>query len=399
MKQLLIIFIWMGLIINAKAQSPQDVSHQLTSSYFQEQREITVHLPKAYDPKEALPIIYLFDAQWKPFYTLTTAIVDYLIEIRAFPKCMVVGIHANARQYELTPAPVNEDWKVPNLGGAKLLENHLVHEVKPLLDSLYNPAAFRIGIGHSLGGTFVLNSLIDRPNFFNAYIAISPNLQLDDEEIVLKIARNAATTKQSNKFLFATMGTSGHPDIDFLPSLEKLDSVLAPHQSDHFNWSFSTYKNFTHATTPTESIHRGLLELSKKWKVSTIQQHEMLAQKNSITAFTNHFQALSDWTGYECLPSIHDYYDFGYALEKQQKWNTAIALYKLAVQHYAIQSQLYNQIGENYLKTDDKVNAKEYFQLALKQLEKQKEQFEYVADYHYYKKRYQQNLDALIAVK
>ena len=71
-----------------------------------------------------------------------------------------IGINNKKRQYELTPAPVNDDWKVPSLGGAKFLEDHLMNEVIPFLEEKYHAEKLRIGLGHSLGGTFVLNSFV-----------------------------------------------------------------------------------------------------------------------------------------------------------------------------------------------------------------------------------------------
>ncbi|WP_417888185.1 alpha/beta hydrolase-fold protein [Zunongwangia sp.] len=40
-----------------------------------------------------------------------------------------------------------------------------------------------IAVGHSLGASFVLYSLCEKPNLFQNYIAISPNLAYDNEKI------------------------------------------------------------------------------------------------------------------------------------------------------------------------------------------------------------------------
>ncbi|MBG6129017.1 putative alpha/beta superfamily hydrolase [Aquimarina sp. EL_43] len=391
MRQLLYILFCVGFVLTIKAQETNDVIHKIDSEYFKEQREIKVHLPKKVDTTERLPVIYVFDAQWSPFFKLTTSIIDYLIEIKELPKSIVVGVNSNKRQYELTPEPVNEDWKIPSLGGAKFLENHLTHEVIPMIDRLYHPAPFRTAIGHSLGGTFVLNSIVDNPKLFNAYIAISPNLQIDDEEIVLKIQRNIDKIKKLNKFVFTTIGNKGKPDIDFLPSVKKLDALLQDHNSKTFSWQFSVYDGFTHATIPTESIHRGILEVSKKWEISEEQKEKMLNTGNVLTNFDNFYKNLSNWTGYTNIPSFDDVYDFGYFLEKKEMYAEAVALYKLELKNYPQKSQLYNKIGENLVKTKNDKQAKEYFDLALTILEKEKDTFEYEGTYEYYKNVYDKN--------
>lgn len=378
-------------MLNLKAQHQNDVTHKINSEYFKEQREIKVHLPKKNDTTERLPVIYVFDAQWSPYFKLTTSIIDYLIEIKELPKSIVVGINSNNRQYELTPEPVNEDWKMPSLGGAKFLENHLTHEVIPMIDSLYHPASFKTAIGHSLGGTFILNSIVDNPKLFNAYIAISPNLQIDDEEIILKIQKNIEKIKKLNKFVFTTIGNKGKPDVDFLPPVKKLDALVRDHNSETFSWQFSVYDGFTHATIPTESIHRGLLKLSKKWEVSEQQKENMLNAGSVLTNFDNFYKNLSNWAEYTNTPSLDDLYDFGYFLEKKELYTEAVAFYKQAVKNYPQKSQLYNKIGENSVKTKNNKQAKEYFDLALNIIEKEKDTFEYEGTYEYYKNVYDKN--------
>ncbi len=244
--------------INLAQQTQRDTLYSLQSEYFSETRFVSVHLPEEFTAEDTLPVVYYFDAQWEPYRNLTHSTINYLTAIHAFEKSIVVGIHNVNRQYELTPEPVNEDWKMPSLGGAALLENHLLEEVIPLIEMHYAVSHYRTGIGHSLGGTFVLNSLIDAPELFNAYIAVSPNLQLDEEEIALKIIRNVTQLSTSKKFVYASMGTDGQPDTDFLPSLEKLNAIMKLLNETDFQWNFQLQAGDNHGTTPLTSIPQAL---------------------------------------------------------------------------------------------------------------------------------------------
>ena len=393
MKHIILVFLCLGIALNLSAQNSKNIQHKIASKYFNGEREIQVHLPKKYDKDERLPVIYIFDAQWDTYFNLTTSVIDYLIETKEFPRSIVVGIISEKRQYELTPEPVNEDWKMPSLGGAKLLENHIKNEIAPLLKQQYNTASFRVGIGHSLGGTFVLNSLVDSPKLFNAYIAISPNLQIDDEEIILKLQRNISKITNSNKFIYTTIGTEGNPDSMFLPLVKKLDSIFQNHHSNHFNWKVSIYSGFNHATSPLESIHNSLLKLSKKWKISEKQKKEIINSKNVLAKFNEFYQNLSDWTGYSVIPSKNDYYSFSGFLETNKKYYDAINIYKSAVKIFPSESRFYNCIAENMMKLKNKKGAKTYLHKALNILKNEK--FEYTNDKTYFEKLYKKNLEKI----
>lgn len=73
------------------------------------------------------------------------------------------------------------------LGGADTLITHLKEEVLPEINKRYSTNNYNIAIGHSLGTTFAIYSLIHAPEIFQAVIAISPNLYYDHEQILNEI--------------------------------------------------------------------------------------------------------------------------------------------------------------------------------------------------------------------
>jgi predicted alpha/beta superfamily hydrolase len=89
-----------------------------------------------------------------------------------------VGIHSQNRPSEFTPAPLNpqtaDDWGGTQVEKAALLEAHLRDEVYPLLCKNYRTGTLQFGVGQSLGGTFVTQSMLYERGLFNAVISISP---------------------------------------------------------------------------------------------------------------------------------------------------------------------------------------------------------------------------------
>lgn len=393
MKCILVVLCILGARLSLLAGIPHDTLYQLESKVFGGNRTFEVHLPKHFDSTEQLPVFVVFDAQWKPYFHLVAATVDYLTEIRALPKSIVIGIHQEDRQYELTPAPVNEDWQVPSLGGAALLEDHLQNEVFPFLKETYHPSSFRVGIGHSLGGTFVLNSMIDCPNLFHSVIAISPNLEIDEEEISLKMARNSERLRQTNAFVYTTMGNKGYPDLQFLPPILRLDSVMTTLSNEQFRWQFRTLDGYDHATTPLESIHAGLLMLGSNWQITETEMNQIVAAKNVVDAFDGFFHDLSSWTRYEVKPTQNNYSQLIAILKEHKAPQQSLEVAKQAITHYPSVSIFYNDAADSCMKLGQNDEAKKYLREAIQCIEH--EAFENEAYKAYLIELYQTNLKQL----
>lgn len=60
-----------------------------------------------------------------------------------------------------------------SLGSEKFLP-FLENEIIPFVKHGYRTIDYKILIGHSLGGRFAINTMLSRPNLFNAVIAASP---------------------------------------------------------------------------------------------------------------------------------------------------------------------------------------------------------------------------------
>ena len=373
---------------------PKSLNYTIDSKVFGTKRAIKVFLPNNFQPTDSLPVIYLFDAQWDQFYHLTSATIDYLMAIRQLPKCILVGIKSVKRQYELTPAPVNDDWKIPSLGGAKKLQNHLANEVFPLIESLYHPVSFRIAIGHSLGGTFILNSIVDAPKLFNSYIAISPNLQIDDEEIILKFQRNLDQIVKTKKYIFTTNGTEGNVDAMFLRYNQKLDTLLRNRSNTSFEWFFTSYQNLDHATIPLRSMYNGLIKLSKKWKIPSDTLAVFITNKrgfkNQVIQF---YQKLAQWTGYVYTPALHTFDELARYCVRKKQYTDGLEMYNWAIKTYPKQANLYHAKGECLEKLKQNKEAKKTYLQALQILSQQKELSK--DDYQFYRNKINQNIKRL----
>ncbi len=89
---------------------------------------------------------------------------------------MVVGIANIDRNRDFTPEVIEG---LPS-GGADRFLDFIESELMPFVDENFRTAPHRTLIGHSLGGSLVVYALVERPDLFQAAIAISPAISNDE---------------------------------------------------------------------------------------------------------------------------------------------------------------------------------------------------------------------------
>lgn len=166
---------------------------KLQSKVLNQEREILIYTPVDYDwrTNEYFNVIYVFDSQNREFFDYTSSIISFLTD--GNKSFIVVGISSPynekldySRNNDLLPVLETEDSKNrfgKYSGNADNFLGYVASEVIPYIDSNYRTLNHNIAVGHSLGASFILYSLIAKPNLFENYIAISPNLAYDEEKV------------------------------------------------------------------------------------------------------------------------------------------------------------------------------------------------------------------------
>ncbi|HET7844654.1 MAG TPA: alpha/beta hydrolase-fold protein, partial [Xanthomonadales bacterium] len=134
---------------------------------------------------------------------------------------VVVGVGAPggayfdlSRTYDFTPAgATDESFGDLRTGGAKQFRAFLRGTLKPWVDEQVRVDGSRgFLFGHSLGGLFVLDTLLVAPDSFDAYVAASPSIRLFDRAIVKSTASCKARGGSSAPRVLVTVGgLESHP--------------------------------------------------------------------------------------------------------------------------------------------------------------------------------------------
>ena len=277
---------------SARAAEPKDIvigeSLVMHSEILNEDRTILIGKPASYDQGNATyPVLVVLDGDTHFHYT--TGLAQALASNSIIPDMLVVGIPNTVRIRDLTPRAVDPriGQAEPRHGGAADFRAFLGRELVPWLDESYRTHPYRIIVGHSLGGLFAIDTLLEEPELFDAYIAISPSLQWDEQRLVERTESAFEPGKERNATLFMTAGNEGGP---LLGGVRKFAAVLGEKAPERLDWRFEHMPLESHGSVPLPSTYQGLEFVFADW---TMRDPLETYERHGIDAI-DHFFANAD---------------------------------------------------------------------------------------------------------
>jgi predicted alpha/beta superfamily hydrolase len=206
--------------LQINAQSIARVENKkIQSKFLKQERELLIYTPIDYDWRvnEYFNVIYVFDSQNREFFDYASSIISFLPnDGKSF---IVVGITSPfneelnyGRNNDLLPVLTTEESKKrygEYSGNANNFLEFLSNEVVPFVDNNYRTLNTKIAVGHSLSASFLLYSIINKPNLFLNYIAISPNLAYDNEFLTQKLIAFDYSVIKNKTFLYLSNANEG----------------------------------------------------------------------------------------------------------------------------------------------------------------------------------------------
>lgn len=379
--------------ISVSAFGQKIETEKINSTMLDQERNLWIYTPWQYEeyPDKKLEIIYVFDAQAREYFDLVHSTVQFLGgEEFAF---IVVGIESpfieeknQSRNTDFLPKATDKETIERYgefSGGADKFLSFVKTEVVPFIDKKYRTLPERVAIGHSNGGTFISYSLLNEPDLFDAYIAISPNYAYDKGQLVKRFAELNPENIKREKFVFisnsnentetaerwAGWSESNKKVIEILKKL-KFKSKIHLETKD-----FSTTEN--HGTTFPIGAFYGLksfIDYQFRTGENVIAYYDRLAKQNTIELNAEIVNSMA----YECF------------------WNhkpeDAITIINWAIEKFPNAHNLYDSQGEFFEKIGELDKAKKSFQNAIDALAKSKVEMdkeEYAKKLGYYKSNLQ----------
>jgi len=236
---------------------------RIKSEILSEERDVLISLPSEYNlNNEKYTTLYVLDADVN--FGITNEIIKFLSYYGVVEETIVVGIpnlNSNTRNRDFTytkSTTYPEDF--PTAGGGAKFKEFIDREVIPFVDSNYRTSSKRILTGHSMGGLFVLNTVIYNDTSFSGYIAISPTLWWNERELLEKTKTFLASKKTFDKYVFISRANESEKNIADVKSLK---NIYESFDFEECRIDFHLYPSENHASTLIVATSNALAKLNQ----------------------------------------------------------------------------------------------------------------------------------------
>lgn len=309
------------------------------SNILKEDRTYQIYLPASYHwaLDRSYPVLYVLDGESNFLHTAGS--VSFLSSQGEIPELIVVAITSTIRIRDFTQTDWSSHWV--GGGGAKNFKSFLSKELIPNIENNYRTNGFRILSGHSASGQFVLYTLTSEPSLYNAYFAISPSLDWDDNLPQRSLEESFKHRDSLKAFLyFAWSDDLGKALADD----QRLVKTLEVKSPQEFRWVAKGFPDETHGSITLLAQIDALRQLYSGYRL-----HNDLLDKGFEFA-KKHFKKISEELGYE-IPVPEEIIN-NFAYEELDKGNIqqAIDFFKRNIEQNPNSANAYDGITDAYEK-------------------------------------------------
>ena len=233
--------------------------------------------------------------------------------------------------------------QVPGSGGATRVLDFFERELLPFIDSGYRTLPYRVLCGHSLGGLFALEALFQRPEMFDAVIAVSPTLCWDHGLPIRQARAFFEGRRRCKAMLLVTMANE---ERDERPptGLDRLQAVLAEASARDFEWQVLRMPEETHASAALDAYEWGLRRVFDSWRFPHDAEDGRFS--GTLADLEQHFARLSKKLGVTLAPREQVVDQIGRDKLEEGDPDEAIAFFRYNVRLFPDSANAHSSLGE-----------------------------------------------------
>lgn len=384
-KKLLLSTIIAFLFISLKGQAQSNylihigLKDSVHSEVLNETREFYVVLPDTYvegsDTK--YPVVFLLDGD---------VMLNALQTVHSYysggfmPDMILVGIsNAENRTRDLTTSELSERRGQPynqENGEADKFTSFIESELIPFVEDHYPVTNYRTLIGHSYGGLFTVNMLLNHTELFENYLAIDPSMDWDEQKL-LKESKDILSQKSfAGKSLFVSLGGQLHmADTDitinnvmkdtteftlFARSNIEFSEIVKANKDNELNFQWEFYPNDLHGTIPLPSIMDGMIEMFSWYQMEDVNKfNDPETSKEVLYDIIKHREKkLKEHFGYAVAPYPNFLFNMsGYMSMDMGNFDKALMYFQLNTEYFPNDANTYDSLADYYESQNDTENA------------------------------------------
>ena len=336
---LLSLFILLVIVNISNAQIAMGKEQTIYSKILNEDRTYQIYLPESYHwaSDRSYPVLYLLDGESNFIHTVGSS--SFLSAQGEIPELIIVAITSTVRIRDFTQTDWSSHWI--GGGGAKNFKSFLSEELIPQIEKAYRTNNFRILSGHSASGQFALYTLTSEPSLFNAYFAISPSLDWDNELPQRSLEESFKSTDSLKAFLYFAYSDDleGALDQDL-----KLVETLRTNSPKGFRWVSKGFPDETHGSIPLLATIDALRQLFDGYRL----HNDLLV--NGFKFAEKHFHEVSEKVGYTIKVPEEIINNFAYEELDKGNIQMAIDFFKRNIEQNPNSANAHDGLADGYEK-------------------------------------------------
>lgn len=322
----------------------------LQSNILGEGRELLISLPESYSTSDKLyPVVYILDPTDFYQFQYATSVIKALSDINKIPEIIVVGVQSTDRSKDMTPSIDSTEHT-----GANNFRRFFKEELQIFISQQYRTQSYKIIVGHSFGGLFAIDTLIQQPDTFDAYIAISPSIWWDNGKLVEQTKSLFEEGNDLNKTLFTTLANE---DSDSRIFYDNFLDVVSKNSPDGLSVDNMYFENETHTSTPMMGIYYGILSVYKSW--------EAPESLDSLNSLITHYESLSEHYGYTIEVPMETTADVAWRLLYVEEYPEALRVFEFNIANYGGVAITYSDLAWGLRRNGRLQESLPYFEKAV----------------------------------
>lgn len=219
-------------------------TYTITSSVLNMDQRITIRLPQGWmgyndGENRSYPVLYVVDGGPEQDFPHLAGLVQSREINDTFSPVILVGIETVNRRYQITPPATDITAYKSELGvkpgGSATFRDFIRDDLKPWIEDRYRTSGRDAIMGESLGGLFIVETLMEEPELFDDFIAVNPSLWWENMTYGVD-ADTRLPAKLDGKRLYLTSAEEGYRHE---AGIEALVETLETKSSTGLLWTYA----------------------------------------------------------------------------------------------------------------------------------------------------------------